>query len=184
VRRLSWWSIVAAAAVAGLVAAAVATAAEPGSSRAETTLVLARGSEPLGADAAGRDVARTFASLVRTDTVAANVIRNLHLRESPDDLLDRVAVDTSGSALLRVRIEDDSADRARRIAQELTLVFTQLVKTRFASGDAASAIGVVVFDPAHTLDDGERGWAGNLAWGAVLGALVGAAFAPLRRRRL
>jgi capsular polysaccharide biosynthesis protein len=184
VRGLSWWTIVAVAAAAGLVAAAVATAVSPARHRAETTLVLQRGAEPLGADASTRGLGRTFARLVETDAVAANVIRDLDLKESPSALLDRIDVTTDGTALLRVRVEDSSATRAKQIAQEAALVFTQLVKNRFASADGAAAIGVAVFDPAHTLPGRTgRGWARNLFWGVVLGALVGAAVAPFRRRR-
>lgn len=183
-RGLSWWTIVAVAAAAGLVAAAVATAVEPARHRAETTLVLQRGAEPLGADASTRGLARTFARLVETDTVAANVTRNLHLHETPSELLDRVDVRTDGTALLRVRVEDERATRAKQIAQELALVFTQLVKTRFAAADGGTAIGVSVFDPAHTLTGRTgRGWVRNLLWGAVLGVLVGGAVAPFRRHR-
>ena len=182
-RGLSWWAIVAAAGAAGLVAAAVATALEPDRHRAETTLVLVRGAEPLGADSSTRGLAETFARLVRTDTVAANVIRNLGLHESASDLLDDVDVSSDGSALLRVRVEAGSATRARRTAQELALVFTQLVKTRFAPAGNGGGIGVAVFDPAHSVEGGtRRGWARNLLWGTVLGVLVGAIVAPLRRR--
>jgi capsular polysaccharide biosynthesis protein len=184
VRGLSWWTIVAVAAAAGLAAAAVATAVSSARHRAETTLVLQRGAEPLGADASTRGLARTFARLVETDTVAANVIRDLDLKDSPSELLDRVDVTTDGTALLRVRVEDARATRAKQIAQEIALVFTQLVKNRFAAADGAAAIGVTVFDPAHALQERTaRGWARNLVWGAVLGALVGAAVAPFRRRR-
>ena len=181
-RGLSWWSIVAAAAVAGLVAAAVATAFAASEHRAETTLVLLRGSEPIGADASTRGLSQTFARLVRTDTVAANVIQNLGLHESPSDLLDDVHVSSDGSALLRVRVEAGRATRARQVAQEFALVFTQLVKTRFAAEAGAGAIGVTVFDPAHAVQGvAARGWVRNLLWGVVLGALVGAIVAPLRR---
>jgi capsular polysaccharide biosynthesis protein len=176
--------IVGVAAAAGLAAAAVATAVTPVRHRADTAIVLQRGAEPLGASASTHGLARTFARLVETDTVAANVTRNLDLDESPSDLLDRVDVTTDGTALLRVRVEGGSATRAKQIAQELALVFTQLVKNRFAAADGASAIAVAVFDPAHALPGRtRRGWARNLVWGTVLGALVGAAVAPFRRRR-
>ena len=182
-RGLSWWAIVAAAGAAGLVAAAVATALESDRHRAETTLVLVRGGEPLGADASTRGLAETFARLVRTDTVAANVIQNLDLDESSSELLDDVDVSGDGSALLRVRVEAGTATSARRIAQEVALVFTQLVKTRFATDAGADGIGVAVFDPAHAVEGGTpRGWARNLLWGTVLGLLVGAIAAPFRRR--
>ena len=182
-RGLSWWTIIAVAAAAGLAAAAVATAVSPARHRAETTLVLKRGAEPLGADASTHGLVRTFARLVETDTVAANVIRDLNLEESPSELLDRVGVTTDGTALLRVRVEDGSATRAKQITQEIALVFTQLVTNRFAAADGAAPIGVTVFDPAHTLPGRTgRGWARNLLWGAVLGALVGAAVAPFRSR--
>jgi capsular polysaccharide biosynthesis protein len=172
--------IVLAGVAAGLVAAAVVNLVEDSHSRAETTLVLQRGPEPIDS----RGTARTFAQLVRTDAVASNVVRNLRLDESASDLLDRVSVAVYGNALLRVRVEDEERTRARQIAQELALVFTQLVRDRFSQGSDGTPVTVAVFDPAHALPGKtSRGLAHDLAWGAVLGALVGAVAAQFRRPR-
>jgi capsular polysaccharide biosynthesis protein len=172
--------IVLAGVAAGLVAAAVVNVVEGSRYQAQTTLVLQRGSEPIDS----RGTARTFAQLVRTDTVASNVLRNLKLDESASDLLDRVSVSVDGNALLRVRVEDDERTRARQLAQELALVFTQLVRDRFAQSSGGTPVTVAVFDPAHTLSGKtSRGVAHDLLWGAILGALVGCVCAQFRRPR-
>jgi len=169
------------AVAAGLVGGAFATVVQE-RHRAETTLVVERGTRPLGGGSANHGLVQTLATLMRSDVVTANVIQNLSLHEEPSELRDRISVATVGdTSLLRVRVSGDRATEAKRLAQELALVFSQLVRDRFGQGGARGSVAVAVFDPAHAVE--APSVAGNLAWGALLGVLVGAAAVSLWPRR-
>src|SRR5437868_3619390 len=169
--RPALWVPLAGALALGLAGGAVVTAFEPSLYRAETSLVVQRGGQPLAGGAKTADTVRTMRDLARSDVVATNVIRNLGLHRSPSALLGRVAVDTD-AAVLRVHVDDGSKTHAKQIAQELALVFTQLVRARFG----ASGLSVSVFDPPHALDGRVSPQpVRNLAWGALVGLLVGSA---------
>ena len=163
------WPIVVLAVASGLGAAAAASWLQQPQVRAETTLVVgpAKGTPtPAEADA----IAATATALLRSDVVAAGVVRSLGLSESRAALLDRVSVShAAGSSVLRVRVRAHEPVLAQRIAQELGLVFGRVV-----SGRSGVSLTVGVFDAAHVLPGKAAPlWPRNLAVGAALGLLLG-----------
>jgi hypothetical protein len=90
-------------------------------------------------------------------------------------------VSEDGSAELRVAVDDPDQAKATQIAQELGVVFTQIVQDRFAQG--AQPVQVVVFDPAHDAGKVSPPVGRDLGWGALLGALAGLLAGNLWLRR-
>lgn len=168
------WLVVLLALAAGLGAAAAVSYFQQSQVRAETTLVVgpAQGT-PTAAEADA--IASTATSLLRSDVVAAGVIDSLRLDESPAALLDRVSVShPSGSAVLRVGVTAHDPVLARRIAQELGLVFSRIVQQRFGSAAGPPSLTASVFDAAHVLPGKAAPlWPRNLGVGAALGLLLG-----------
>lgn len=179
--------LVAAGLAAGLAAAFVESLFEPTLYRAETSLVIERGNQPLPGGAATSGLVSTFQKLIKSNVVATSVIQNLSLGESASTLLHRISVEKSGSSsVLRVDFDDGDPARATKIAEQLGLVFARLVQTRFAQPTSATVapLEISVFDPAHAL----AGTASphlrrDLAWGGLLGLLVGLFAASLAGRR-
>ena len=67
--------------------------------------------------------------LVLSNIVAQNTIHDLRLTTSSGDMLDKLSVDAdSASSVITIRADDPSRARAQQIAQEASLVFTQLVR--------------------------------------------------------
>ena len=98
----------------------------------ETSLVVQQGNQPLAGGPTASGLVSTIRDLVTSDIVASNVIQNLQLHESSTTFLSRVHVhNATGSAVITLRILDQSSSRSKQIAQELALVFTQLVRDRF-----------------------------------------------------
>jgi receptor protein-tyrosine kinase len=89
-----------------------------------------------------------LAPLVESELVLQNVIGNLRLTHDVEWLRDRTSVTVHAqSALIEVSVEDGDRQRAVRLAQEISLVFSQLVKERFSQ--TPSGATATVFDPAH-----------------------------------
>ncbi len=149
----------------------------------ETSLVVQQGNQPLAGGPTASGLVSTIRDLVTSDIVASNVIQNLQLHESSTTFLSRVHVhNATGSAVITLRILDQSSSRSKQIAQELALVFTQLVRDRFgqASTTSQTPIQVSVFDPAHTIDGkAQPRVKRDLAWGALFGVLAGLLVANL-----
>lgn len=172
------WPIVLAVTAIALGAAAGITFGRTPLHRAETKLILAQssGATVLPASTFGR----TVRDLVKSNIVAQNVIQDLRLTVSADELLDRVSVVADpASSVLTIRADDPSRTRAQQIAQEVALVFAQLVKQRLAeaSTDPARVVTgptATVFDPAHALPGQvSPDVARDLAIGAAIGVLLG-----------
>lgn len=157
-------------AVAGLLAAGVVTLLQDATYRADASLVLVRQGQPPGSDPRLAAAARTAAELFDTRAVAASAIENLALDESPDDLVDRIDVESDeGSSLVRIEVEAESKELARRTAQEVAEVSSVLFNDRFGPQTVAS-----VWEPASAeVDAVSPDPARNLALGALLGALAG-----------
>ena len=155
----------------------------------ETSLVVQQGNQPLSGGPTASGLVSTIRDLVTSDIVASNVIQKLQLHESSATFLNRVHVhNATGSAVITLRILGESSSRSKQIAQELALVFTQLVRDRFGqtSSTTQSPIQVSVFDPAHTIaGKAQPRVKRDLAWGALFGVLAGllvANLAGVRRR--
>jgi capsular polysaccharide biosynthesis protein len=179
--------VVAAGLAAGLVAAYAQSLREPTLYRAEMSLVVERGNQPLPGGAATSGLVSTFHKLIESNVVATNVIQNLALGESATTFLDRLSVAKSGnSAVLQIRVDDGDPGRATQIAQQLGLVFTQLVRERFGQQTSATTqpVQIAVFDPAHALPGkvSPRLWR-DLGWGALFGLLGGLLVANVGARR-
>jgi hypothetical protein len=133
--------------------------------RAEVSLVAQTGAQPVTGG-----VLRTIADLVRTDIVAQNVIQDEQLQETPGRFLNSLHVGTRG-AVITVGVDNGSESEAVNIAQELSIVFTQLVRDRF--GSTSDSAEVSIFDPAHSVGQVAPLLDRDLGWGALFGGLLG-----------
>jgi len=171
--------VVLAATVAGVGVALLVTLLQSSTYRASGTLVLTREGRAPGDDPTLAPAAAAAVELLETRGVAESVVANLRLDDTPGELLDRIDVDADAqSSLLRVSVEGDDAQGARRIAQEVAEVFTVLYNTRFGPGVTVSIWEV----PRAEEDRVSPRPARNLALGALVGALVGLALGSLWRR--
>ncbi|MGH3072787.1 MAG: hypothetical protein ACRDNB_11035 [Gaiellaceae bacterium] len=164
----------------GVLAAIAITLLQDESYRSDASIVLVRQGQPPGSDPALAAAAESAAELFDTRAAAASAIGNLGLDDSPDELLERVDVESeTGSSLVRIEVEAAGAEEARRTAQELAEVSTVLFNDRFGPTTVAS-----VWEPASAHDDAvSPDPARNLALGALLGALAGWVPLLLPRRR-
>jgi capsular polysaccharide biosynthesis protein len=148
--------------------------------RADASIALVRQGRPPGNDPALAASAAATAELLHSRAVAQSAVANLRLDDSPDELLDRVEIETeSQSSLVRLIVDAPSAEEARRTAQELAELSTVLFNDRFGPQTAAT-----IWEPARA-QDGQVSPkpARNLALGALLGALAGWGILAFRRRR-
>lgn len=171
--------VVLAATLAGVGVALAVTLLQDSTYRAAGTLVLTREGRAPGDDPTLAPATAAAVELLETRGVAESVVANLRLDDSPAELIDRIGVDADAqSSLLRVSVDGDAAEGARRIAQELAEVFTVLYNTRFGPG-----VTVSIWEaPRAEQDRVSPRPARNLSLGALAGALAGIALFALRRR--
>src|SRR5438067_1507773 len=158
-------ALVAAGVAVGVLGAFVYSLTENKVYRARTSLIAQVGTRPVAGG-----VLRTIRNLVDTGIVAQNVIRNQNLTETSAQFDKRLHVSTAGS-VITVDLDAGSQAEAVRLAQELSLVFTQLVRDRFGGG--ADAAAVTIFDPAHGVGNVSPRVGRELGWGALFGGLLG-----------
>jgi capsular polysaccharide biosynthesis protein len=166
--------LVTATTAAGIVLAAALTLLLPSVYRADASIALVRQGKPPGNDPLLAASAAATAELLHSRAVAQSAVANLRLDESPDELLDRVEIETERqSSLVRLVVEAPTARQARRTAQELAEVSTVLFNERFGPETSAT-----IWEPARA-EEGRVSPkpARNLALGALLGALAGWALA-------
>jgi capsular polysaccharide biosynthesis protein len=157
-------------AAAGVAVAAVLTLLQSSTYQAGASIVLVRQGQPPGSDPALAEAADTAVGLFHSRAVAEPALANLRLEESADELLDRFSVETEPeSSLVRISVEADSRDEARRTAQELTELSTVLFNDRFGPATVAS----VWEAPRAQADRVSPKPVRNLAVGALVGALLG-----------
>ncbi|MEI8105822.1 MAG: hypothetical protein WCH31_08290 [Actinomycetes bacterium] len=190
VRWMLFSVLVVVGALAGLAGGYGASTRESTLYRAETSLVVQAGSQPLPGGAGPVGIVATVRDLVTKNIVAQNVIKNLSLSESPTTFLDRLHVGQGDSSVLVISVDDGDPLVATRVTQEVATVFTQLVLVDFGqpTDTVASPIKVSIFDPAHALPGKvSPHLRRDLGWGGLLGFLVGllvANLAAVRRRPL
>jgi capsular polysaccharide biosynthesis protein len=184
-RRGTRWGLGVAAVVVGVAVGVgvgfVVSILQPTLYRSETAFVVQRGGDPLGGTPEGDAVVQTVRDLLDANLVTQVVIRNLSLNETSATFVAREGIAADGSAVLRVTIDNPDQARATQIAQELGVVFAQIVQDRF--GTATQPIQVVVFDPAHDVGKVSPDVKRNLGWGALLGGLTGLLLWSLGERR-
>lgn len=161
-------------AVAGVAAGLVVTLLQGPSYRADASVVLVREGQPPGDDPKLADAAEAAAELFESRAVAASAARNLGVAN-----LGEVEAETEpGSSLVRLEVEAESKEAARRAAQEVAEVATVLFNDRFGPRTVASVWEPAEADPDQLAPRPAR----NLALGALAGALAGWALLLLVRR--
>ena len=159
-------------AAVGLLLGVAVTLLQDSTYRADASIVLVRQGQPPGNDAQLTQAAAAAAELFDSRAVAESAIRNLGLDETPQELLDRLDVDSGeSSSLVRIAVEAPSKEEARRTAQEAAEVATVLFNDRFAPQTTASVWEAAAADEERVSPKPAR----NLALGLLLGALVGLA---------
>ena len=159
-------------AAVGLLLGVAVTLLQDSTYRADASVVLVREGQPPGNDPQLAPAAEAAAELFDSRAVAESAIRNLGLDETPQDLLDRLDVDSGeSSSLVRISVEAPSKEAARRTAQEAAEVATVLFNDRFAPQTTASVWDAAAADEERVSPKPAR----NLALGLLLGALVGLA---------
>ena len=172
------WKALAATTVLGLVVGLVVALLHHPRDRAQASLVVAPAlNQP------NPTLTATAASLVKSTTVAVNVISALHLHESPGALLgDLGAHVRPGTAIVDITATRGSKVDAQRVAQEVVVVFEQIADARL--GTVGSGPAVQVFDsPDDNVRSLGRPYASWIIGGGSLGLLLGVAllFAPRRK---
>ena len=153
----------------GVLVAVVVTLLQDSTYRADASIVLVRQGQPPGSDPELADAAEAAAELFHSRAVAESAALNLRLDESPDELLDRVSLETApASSLIRVEVDGPTPDAARRAAQEVAEVSTVLYNERFGPETVASIWETPRADEARVSPRPAR----NLVLGALLGALL------------
>jgi capsular polysaccharide biosynthesis protein/Mrp family chromosome partitioning ATPase len=176
--------------IVAVVSALVATALQTPTYRASTKIVVGQTGglfQPQFGNAA-QPFTQTMSSLLESDVVAKQVIENLGLRTSPENLLDGVHVSTRpDSSVLDVSFDSSDKDEAVRVLGEVATVFTTLVGDRLGrpAGSTPTSdspdITARVFDPAH-LEPGQVSPRPirNIALAGVLVLALGVVLAFLR----
>ncbi|WP_051683728.1 YveK family protein [Blastococcus sp. URHD0036] len=125
---------------------------------------------------------KSYPGLVLSDRVLFPVIDRFGLDDSTSELADRVSVVADGeSTLLRVTVEDRSAERAADLANAITTEFIDVVDELEQPGGRPAQVSVEVVDEARASDDPvSPRVALTLAVGLALGVLLGCTAAVVR----
>ena len=179
--------LVAVGIAAGLAGAYAQSRREPTLYRAEASFVVERGGQPLPGGAGTEGLVSTFHKLIESNVVAGDVIQNLALGVSASTFEHRLTVKSGGnSAVIQIDVDNGDPGRTTQIAQQIGLVFTQLVSERFGQQTSATVqpLQIAVFDPARLLPGKvSPRLHRDLAWGGLLGLLGGLLVANLAARR-
>jgi capsular exopolysaccharide synthesis family protein len=157
-RRRKW--IVLAVVAAAIAVAALISALQKPVYQAQEKIVIGQGNTLIAPGAAGafQQYSATMANLLESNVVARNVIDSLRLPLSEEALLSKVSVSINPqTAVLQVSVQDHSRAQARRIASQIGVVFTDLVKSKFGHepvptgvpGEPPQPLTANVWDPAH-----------------------------------
>lgn len=170
---------------ATMAAAALVSVSQTPTYRATTKIVVGQGGTLFAPEQANaiQPFSATMKDLLKSNSVASEVIRNLSLSETEESLLAKVNVTTKPeSSALQLAVTDHDRQRAQRIADEFGQVFSNLVRDRFGRTDQPTTPGqpqtpsltATVWDPAH-IDPGRVSpkTRRNIAIAAVLGLIFG-----------
>jgi capsular exopolysaccharide synthesis family protein len=158
---------------------------------AQTTIVVGQGHglvSPANANAI-QPFSATMTELIKSTIVARDVINDLHLSMTPEQLLGSVSVSFNPeSAALSVSVVNHVPARAQAIAASLGANFSRLVEQRLGKGTPASAgnpatppLTASVWDPAHLIPGKvEPKPTRNLLVAGILGLVLGLLGAFLR----
>ena len=177
--------IVVAVLVLALGGASAYTLATKSLYEAQTTIVVGQGTcivQPQNANAI-QPFSATATELIKSTIVAQNVIRDLGLSMTPQQLLGNVSVSFNPeSAALKASVVNHDPQLARAIADRLGVNFARLVKQRLGKGTASTPpLTACIWDPAHVLPGKvEPKPSRNLLVAGVLGVVLGLLAAFLR----
>lgn len=160
------WPIVVTVPVVAVALAVALSAIQTPKYEATTKIVVGQGKglfQP-GVAYAVQPFTATMGNLVKSNVVAADVIRRLGLQLTTQQLLSEVSVVVDPTtAVIQVSVVDPSTERAVAIARQVGVVFSHLVKQRFGGTDQPVSSGAngttltqlpltaTIFDPAHAL---------------------------------
>jgi hypothetical protein len=161
------WLALAAGVLAGLVAAAIWTWAQPNRYRADARVLVRPGSSR---------IVPAVQALAESSLVATNVQQTLRLASPP-----RVSAKLGKGGVLTVSVEGGSRERARQIDAEAVAILTQKVAQRFGTTVNVTA---TVLDPAHAAKQTSPTPGRNFFIVGLAGLVVGLAAAGgvVRRR--
>jgi hypothetical protein len=166
-RAHRWW-VIPVALLLGVLVGIVASLASSTSRKAEASVLI---SSPRGI-AAVTPFLPNLRELAKSGVLAGNVHSTLRLRESVAELRDHLDAEVRPqSQVIVISATDEDTDKARQIAQEAAVVFTQLVQTRF--GERSPPLQAALVDSAHVLSASNRHFVRNALVGGVLGLVLG-----------
>jgi capsular polysaccharide biosynthesis protein len=155
--------VTAVGALAGALLGVVLASATGGGYRAHATVMVAPALRQSGADLA--TTTATAAGYARSASVLDNVTQALKLGRG--SLAGKVHVHPRpGTALIDLAVDQPTAQRAERAAQQLVVVFTAVAGSRFPSSGGQAIVGVDT--PGGTARPLGRPY----VWFAILGALL------------
>ncbi|MBA3412236.1 MAG: polysaccharide biosynthesis tyrosine autokinase [Actinobacteria bacterium] len=171
-------------------AAAVTTFTTPPTYRATSKIVVGQGNSLFQPGQAGavQPFTATMSDLMKSTVVAQEVIDELDLSDSPDQLLSRVGVSFNpDTAVLNLSVEEEDRDQAVEIANEFGEAFSDLVRFRFGSALGSTStvdqppLTATVWDPAYATADPVRPRPiRDLAIATMLGLILALVIAFLR----
>lgn len=126
---------------------------------------------------------KSYASLLTTPRALSPVVDELGGEETTADLSEQITVTTPpDTVMLEVSVTDSSPERAQAITRAIGETFPQVVaEVETPEGAGKSPIKVTLVEPASTSDSPTSPVpARNLAFGLVLGLLLGVGLAVLR----
>jgi len=183
------WIVVLISIVLGLAGAGAAFALRPPEYTATLTLyVSSQGGDTTSAAYQGAQLSQqrvtSYVELVSSRRVSEDVVRQLRLPVTPEDLAERITATTAlDSVLIDVATVDPSPQRAAAIANSVGSVFTGLVDEleRPVQPGAPQAVAVRVVHPAVVpIQPSSLGLPAVLALGLLAGIVVGVGFAVAR----
>jgi hypothetical protein len=164
-----WWPLVLGV-LLGVLAGVLVSLLGSSTRRAEASVLISSSAGP----AAVTPMLPNLRELATSGVVAANVRSTLRLTTSIPELRRQLhATVRPQSQVIAISATDEVADHARQVAQEVAVVFAQLVEARF--GTEEPALHAAVLDSAHVLGGPDRHLARNALIGALVGLLLGSA---------